>query len=275
MMFGFRNKFEYFECAQCDCLQINNIPDNLERYYPENYYAHKPINSPLTIFIPNNRFNIISHSGVDLNSRIIDVGCGDGSLIKYFGDMEYKNSIGIDPMIGKDIEFENGINIYKKNLDDIDALFDLIMFNHSFEHMSDPTSILKTVKNILDPGGICILRVPTVSSSIWLQYGVNWVAIDAPRHIFIPSIKSMNILCDNAGLTLDNIVYDSTILQFWGSEQYLKDIPLVPEKTYGKNNNNSIFSKSEINNFKRKTKELNALQLGDSAAFFIKNKRSS
>lgn len=302
MMFGFRDEFEYFECAECGCLQIKEIPNNLERYYPDNYYAHQHINSSsaifeqirtffrtirnsyvmngkgilgkiLTIFIPNNRFSIIKLSGINLNSRIIDVGCGDGSLIKYLGDMGYKNSIGIDPMIKNDIQFENGINIYKKNLDEMDELFDLIMFHHSFEHMSEPNNILQIVKNILAPGGICLIRVPTVSSSAWLQYSVNWVAIDAPRHIFIPSIKSMNILCDNAGLTLYDIVYDSTILQFWGSEQYLKDIPLVSEKTYGKHNNNSIFSKEDIKNFQRKTVELNAVQLGDSAAFFIKNKQ--
>ena len=83
----------------------------------------------------------------------------------------------------------------------------------------------------------------------------------------------MTILCANSGLTLYNIVYDSTILQFWGSEQYLKDIPLVSEKTYGKHNNNSIFSKDDIKKFQRKTLELNAIQLGDSAAFFIKNKQ--
>ena len=300
MMFGFRDEFEYFECAECGCLQIKDIPNNLERYYPKNYFAFKPVKTSLntlsrittflrskrnsyvmngkgilgkilTIFIPNSRFSIIKLSGINLNSRIIDVGCGDGSLIKYLGDMGYKNSIGIDPMIKNDIQFENGVNIYKKNLDDIVGLFDLIMFNHSFEHMSDPNNILQVVKNILAPGGICLIRVPTVSSSAWPQYGVNWVAIDAPRHIFIPSIKSMNILCDNAGLTLYNIVYDSTILQFWGSEQYLKDIPLVSEKTYGKHNNNSIFSKDDIKKFQRKTVELNAIQLGDSAAFFIKN----
>lgn len=302
MMFCFRDEFEYFECAKCGCLQIKEIPNNLEHYYPDNYYAHKPIKNSstifdriktvfrtkrnsyimngkgilgklLAIFIPNNIFNIIKLSGINLNSRIMDVGCGDGSLIKHLGDMGYKNSIGIDPLIDDDFQFENGINIYKKNLDEIDELFDLIMFNHSFEHMSDPNNALRLVKNILSPGGICIIRVPTVSSSTWLHYGVNWVAIDAPRHIFIPSVKSMNILCDSASLALDNIIYDSTILQFWGSEQYLNDIPLISEKSYGKNNENSIFSKSDINNFQRKTKELNATQLGDSAAFFIKNKR--
>jgi len=299
MMFGFRDEFEYFECAQCGCLQIKDIPKDLERYYPENYFAHKPLSSPLTIFdrirtyfrtkrnsyimngkgvlgkiltifIPNNRFNIIKLSRINLNSRIMDVGCGDGLLIRYLGDMGYKNSIGIDPMIDKDIKFENGINIYKKNLEEIDDLFDLIMFHHSFEHMSDPNNILQIVHKLMAPDGVCIIRIPTMFSSAWLQYGVNWVSIDAPRHVFIPSIESMKILCDNAGLTLDDIIYDSTILQFWGSEQYSKDIPLVSDNSYGKNHSNSIFSTNDIKNFQRKTNELNATQLGDSAAFFIK-----
>lgn len=39
MMYGFGDTFEYIECAQCGCLQIREIPDDLSKYYPENYWA--------------------------------------------------------------------------------------------------------------------------------------------------------------------------------------------------------------------------------------------
>lgn len=41
MMFGTREKFEYFQCNECNCLQISEIPKNLSTYYPSNYTAHK------------------------------------------------------------------------------------------------------------------------------------------------------------------------------------------------------------------------------------------
>src|SRR5436190_21957778 len=39
MMFGFRDEFTYFECARCGCVQIQEVPANLAKYYPDNYYS--------------------------------------------------------------------------------------------------------------------------------------------------------------------------------------------------------------------------------------------
>jgi len=40
MMFGFNEEFTYFECSRCGSLQITEVPTNLEKYYPENYYSY-------------------------------------------------------------------------------------------------------------------------------------------------------------------------------------------------------------------------------------------
>ena len=50
----------------------------------------------------------------------------------------------------------------------------------------------------------------------------------------------------------------------------IKDILLVSDNSYGKNRSNSIFATNDIKNFRRKINELNAAQLRDSAALFIK-----
>jgi hypothetical protein len=39
MMFGFRDEFTYFECANCGCLQILKIPTDISKYYPSKYYS--------------------------------------------------------------------------------------------------------------------------------------------------------------------------------------------------------------------------------------------
>ena len=30
MMYGYRDEFKYYHCSKCGCLQINNIPEDLE-----------------------------------------------------------------------------------------------------------------------------------------------------------------------------------------------------------------------------------------------------
>ena len=39
MMFGLREEFEFFECGNCGCVQIAEVPANLAKYYPEEYAA--------------------------------------------------------------------------------------------------------------------------------------------------------------------------------------------------------------------------------------------
>ena len=40
MMFGLGEPFTYFRCANCDCLQIENIPEDMSRYYSSGYYSY-------------------------------------------------------------------------------------------------------------------------------------------------------------------------------------------------------------------------------------------
>jgi hypothetical protein len=40
MMFGFRDVFTYFQCSVCGCLQIADIPTDMSKYYPSNYYSY-------------------------------------------------------------------------------------------------------------------------------------------------------------------------------------------------------------------------------------------
>ena len=39
MMYHTREEFQYFECGNCHCLQITEVPDNLADYYGDSYYS--------------------------------------------------------------------------------------------------------------------------------------------------------------------------------------------------------------------------------------------
>lgn len=39
MYFGTGEEFTYFECGQCQCMQIASIPDNLGDFYGNEYYS--------------------------------------------------------------------------------------------------------------------------------------------------------------------------------------------------------------------------------------------
>lgn len=293
MMFGLGDIFTYFECSNCGCLQIAEIPKNMCKYYPNNYYSFlNPSNyleNPLIKFSKRFRnfyavfgkgligkllFNIAPNLGLQsLNrtnitkaSNILDVGCGSGILLSALKNLGFDNLLGIDPYINNDIKYDNGLTIFKKSIFDIDDQFDLIMFHHCFEHISNPYETLKSVSKLLNKDGLCLIRIPIVSSYAWKFYKNNWVQLDAPRHFFLFSIESIKLLAEKTGFEIVDILYDSTEFQFTGSELYYKNLPLVPSINFSK----FIFTPAEIKNFNNKAKELNKLKQGDQVAIYLK-----
>jgi SAM-dependent methyltransferase len=300
-MFGFRDEFEYFQCSKCNCLQISQPPEDLSKYYPKKYYSFSFSADKISLFkyllmkLRNNYliFNkgiigkllynkypvekclfydqllLLKRLPFNKKSRILDVGCGSGKLLYNLSISSLRNLLGIDPFIQNNIIYNNKLNIFKKNISNVTGEWDIIMFNHSFEHLPDPVESLLSVSKLLAKGGFCLLRLPIVSSFAWEHYRENWVQLDAPRHFFLHSIESIRNLGEIANCELIDTIYDSTAFQFWGSEQYKKDIPLKSDKSLSLNPSNCIFSKDDIKGFSDKAKQLNKDKRGDQAAFYL------
>ncbi|MEW6719771.1 MAG: class I SAM-dependent methyltransferase [Thermodesulfobacteriota bacterium] len=300
MMYGFRDLFRYFRCSGCGCLQIAEIPSDIARYYPDGYYSlasgpEKP--SPgawkkrwmrlrygpvvfgdgsarklLNALFPNKGLQFLHLLSLSLNRdmSILEAGCGSGGLLYFFAEMGIRNVLGADPFIGKDIEYRNGLKILKKEIGEVGGAWDLVMFHHSLEHIPSQVETMRAVSRLLKPDGRCLVRIPICSSYAWERYGVHWVQLDAPRHFYLHSFDSMKRLAALAGLEVCRVVHDSTAFQLWGSEQYLRDIPLRDKRSYSCGRKNSVFSLREMQAFKRRTKELNREGKGDQAIFCLK-----
>lgn len=301
MMLGKRDTFKYFECENCGCLQLIEPPADLITYYPDNYYSledtpeiHfrgkiKPIVKAIRDFYiitgrrylgaliqflyPNKSIELFNFRLAKLkkSSKILDIGSGQGIIPYVFYNAGFKNTLGLDPFIKKSITYLNGLRIIKKDFLTFNEVgWDMIMFNHSFEHLAQPKAYLNKVHEILNTNGICIIRIPTTSSYAWENYRENWVQLDAPRHFFLYSVESINKLAKQTGFIVSSIADESTFFQYVGSEQYKNNISLTGDaKSYFKGNQ-SLFTKVEIENYKQKALELNNNRQGDSIAIILK-----
>ena len=292
MMLGLRDEFTYIECAQCACLQLATPPKKMSKYYPSTYYSYanpgglasilkrqrasyagnglNPLGALVAYFYgPDNAIRSVSRLNLRKDVRLLDVGCGSGGLLSNVKRMGFKNLAGVDPFLASSTERE-GIPLLKKELSEIDGEFDVVMLHHAFEHMEDPAAVLKHLRRILSPDGIIILRIPLCDSYAWKHYGVNWHQLDAPRHLFLHTNKSMRILAEKADLVISEIIYDSTLLQFVVSEEYVRNIAQADKNSYINDPLRSIFSLGDILAFRRQCHQLNRDKNGDSACFYLR-----
>jgi SAM-dependent methyltransferase len=312
MQFGLGDGFEYFECPECGCLQITKIPEDLSRYYPTNYYSYESarpsvdfsrkglagikqriIKTRLTrhYFGRKTAFskwlaNRSSVSGeyplwvrrqvLDLGLRrddkILDVGCGKGKLLLDFQAFGFANLTGIDPFIETDVDYGNGVKVLSRNLAEVEGQFDFIMLNHSFEHMPDQLTTLRQLRELLKPNRYLLIRIPVAHSYNWRKYGVNWAALDAPRHLYLHHRKSMELLASQVGFKIAEVVFDAEAFTHWASEQYLAGISLMDARSYRVNPAASIFAAEDLAGFGALADELNASGEADCSAFYLQVK---
>ena len=303
MMFGIRTEHDYYECPMCESLQIAQVPADLERYYPDNYYSFKPqpaknidttflrkLKSSYLLYgknkIAGSLLSIgykvpeyttwLKYARVQYKDAILDAGSGSGDVLAHYCKAGFTNLLGIDPFLKNEFISENGkLRLLRRSLFDtlMPAQFDFVMLNHSFEHMDEPHKIFKRLSELVKPGEFLLVRIPLNRSYASHVYGINWVDWDAPRHLILHSVKSMRLLADKHGFETKDIIYDSTAFQFWGSEQYKQDISLHDERSYAVDKNNSVFTAAEINNWKKMAAELNSRGEGDQASFFLQRKQ--
>lgn len=303
MMFGTREEFEYFQCTECGCLQIEEIPIELSKYYPADYYSlagerkgpkqrARPRAFLERLRVGNALFGrgyklsklaslfvdmppeldqlgpLLRLCGVDSwNASFLDIGCGSWSWwLGRLKSLGFRNLEGVDPHIAQDVNID-GIRIHKGQLQDVSGRFDLISLHHSLEHIPDQTRTLRAIGGMLKPQGHCLVRIPLVSSLAWEMYGTDWVELDAPRHLYLHSLKSIALAGQQAGLKLVATTWDSTEFEFYASEQYRRGIPLVAENSFSRNPSMSDFTYREMAEFSVLAKRVNQEGRGGRGCF--------
>jgi hypothetical protein len=80
----------------------------------------------------------------------------------------------------------------------------------------------------------------------------------------------MEIIAARNKFSIERVIFDSGIFQFYASEQVLKGIPLHSKNSYYVNKKSTVFSKAEIKKFQKNADDLNKTLQGDGACFYLK-----
>lgn len=280
-MFESLQSFAYFQCLDCGCLQIESIPEDLGAYYPADYYTYQsgqpaawkswirqqrnrallqPSLTPaklLTYLQPYEALAALASLPLHRHSRILDVGAGQGVLVKALRELGYRDVIGIDPLADPRQQIVLATDLACLDLQP----FDLILFNHSLEHVAEPGVLLAESLKRLSRRGLIVVRVPVVDGWAFETYGGDWVQWDPPRHLTLFSRRGLRLLAEQQGLQLQRCWDDSTPFQFWASERYRQGQALQAPF--------SLSERWQMPVWKHKAQALNRQGLGDQAVFVL------
>lgn len=298
---GTKKEYPYHLCHVCGSLSIIKIPEELDELYA-NYYSFSDL--PEISFVRSEIYKYVlknigwfskalsfclTHQNdlpikslqpirIKRNMRILDVGCGAGFLLRFLHKTGFKNCLGIDPYLEKDINCLDGLSLKKKETFDLNEKFDIIMFHHVFEHFSNPEEVLSHVSTLLAKGGTCLIRVPNIDSYSFLRYKENWFSIHAPFHLFLPSRVGMEQIAKNAGLVVDKVIGEQLIDFFLYSMGHELGVADYEERgnrkfieTYGTHSPPPLHIKNELKDARQRKRQVKKYDLCDWVVYYLRN----
>ncbi len=211
--------FLAMRCKSCDVIYLNPRPDDaeLERIYPANYHAFQFTAENFGLAHRVRRRlearRLLSYCrGLQENARILDIGCGDGfhlGLLREFGRPTWRLE-GIDTSErAVNAARAAGLTVHLGNVETAsldESSYDLILLIATVEHVSDPASVLGTVRKLLRPGGRAVIVTDNTETLDFRIFGSShWGGYHFPRHWNLFNRRALELLAKKAGLSVESI----------------------------------------------------------------------
>jgi len=111
--------------------------------------------------------NNILNAWIPKNSEVLDLGCGDGSLLASLKNKLNVSGYGVDISEKKiQLSLSKGLNVIEQDIDEgldnfKDASFDIVIMSQSIQALKRPENALKEIVRI---GKECIVSIPNFAN---------------------------------------------------------------------------------------------------------------
>jgi len=136
------------------------------------------------------------------NNRLLDVGCGSGTLVSAAVQAEW-DAEGLE-VSRSSVELlkSQGLRVTHGDLLETNYpsdYFDVVTASEVVEHIPDPLPFVREIYRILRPGGLFWASTVNVRGINARLIGKHWSQVLPPIHWYLPSVKGMRIILRDAG----------------------------------------------------------------------------
>ena len=183
-----QENFHYYHCSSCSLIFLSPIPNDLGKYYPNNYYSIPSSISELAKVAESERYKIDIVKQFASRGRLLEIGPAYGSftyLAKQAGfdteaiEMDSNCCRFISETIGAKAIQSKDPSEALKNVNN----YSVIALWHVIEHLPDPWKTLESLSDKLQPGGFLVIAAPNPDAFQFRVLGRLWPHVDAPRHL--------------------------------------------------------------------------------------------
>ncbi|HRR27379.1 MAG TPA: class I SAM-dependent methyltransferase [Acidobacteriota bacterium] len=189
-------RFELFECPACGLLFQDPSRDNLasSTWYPPAYWWVQKAGPAGRLearyrewVVENDQLNFLRKLFPNPKGlRLLDVGTGSGLFVEVARRYGFVAE-GLEPAEGTEGVTSSPVRpIRRVSVDDLineGYRCDIVTMFHVLEHVADPFSFLRKVRELLDKPGHLIVQVPNRASLQADWFGPRWYGLDCPRHL--------------------------------------------------------------------------------------------
>ena len=202
--------YAYALCLQCRLVQISPAPSSaqLAAAYPDWLWQDELARGRSAPSRVKHALAQLAKHG-KTTGDMLDVGCGPGTLLVGARAAGWR-ALGIESS-GEQVRYCRSRDLEAEFVPDFSAYadtrsYDAVVFNHVLEHVPAPRAYVHKALTLLKPDGLLLVAVPNVDSLSRLVFGKYWMHLDAPRHLFQFSPRTLSDIIQREGGKVVDVV---------------------------------------------------------------------
>lgn len=237
-------KYNFDKCNDCGLVFLNPRVNETElaQFYTATYLPYRVEEAwgKYASFVEKDQLQIdkarvqrvLKNSNLNIQSRILDMGCGKPTFLANLRNHIPANLMGLDfsdEGWKNNPDSYNNINLRTGEIADLgnEKPMDVITMWHYLEHDYQPQQHLKQLLNYAHANTRLIIEVPNFDSYTRKKFGKHWSGYHTPRHTALYSPNNMELMLKNSGWQVEKLLTYGTLHPYtlhWMSRMEQKGI---------------------------------------------------